>query len=1078
MKKLFAWLFVMLLCFALIPFNNVSATILNYVPTANGTIQEIPGDYDDVDTESPGNIGWSANPGNPVETWKTDTFDIDDHTIEAGVISSVKVAVWAASRSDSYAGDGDITIYIGGSEYLGGSFALDWNGDGHWELYEKTWNTNPDTSVAWTWTDIDNLEIGISLKMDHWNTAIQCAWIYANVTYTPGLTVATDTPINVEETTVTLSGSTTGADGMTCGFWYNQSSTSGSNFGNNVTVAGTFNNGVTFTEAVTGLTHNTLYYVRAWSLKAGIGFFNASTDEETFTTKEISVTTNTSTSVEETTATLEGYNIGLDGATCGFWYNTTTGLYSEGVNVSSSGTYNDGEEFTKAVTGLTPGAYYHIRAWSLKAGIGFFNASSETYFLTKPYAPFNVSASISENNISLTWDNATIDVTNRTNHVRYKTTGYPSSITDGTLLYNDSSINSTAIYWYSPGVTYYFSIWTYINESGSPAYFKFSSSSNNSNVSATKPDDLMVTDYNDTRIGLTWVKGDDDTVITRKINSYPIHSNDGTTVYNGSLQVYSDTGLTPSTHYYYRAWNWNGTDNSSGYTNVSQWTLPQQPQNVDSETTITGGATMDINISWINGTGSNQTIVVRSYTSQPVNPSDGTEIYNASTANFTVDSGITQPAYYTVFSYNTTTGLWSEGVNVTWYVVWVNCYDESNGTAITPYTVFFTNADNTQTYSEDNASNPHLINVSDIPTGIGIVLQASAADYETRLYEFDITVTGIFFVDIYLPRALPPGGASDPDYDENITYAEDYVIHVVGPNTEYGVDPPIENAKVIIRKYVNSTGDYEDVGIYFSSADGTFTVSLLPGVLYAFNITATDYDSTIESWMPTEIVFSDDRHHTFRLTPSTTPVTEYTSFWDTVTLTGVMNDIDGLNGTITITYSDSNLSTTNTDIYIYEHYNGTSTLIVSINNVSENNIVYTTGIINTTRMHTVLLFFNNTANFDASSPVNIIILPINVWSEFEQFDFEDRATPIFGTLEGFTYAGIISAGLAIMALVMFGPHNTGIGILACGFVLGFTNLFFTALFTGGFNAALAVYIPIIIVIGAMYILVKNPGGHL
>jgi len=280
--------------------------------------------------------------------------------------------------------------------------------------------------------------------------------------------------------------------------WWSNSSGLWVQFASNSSASG-FANNTNITQLFTNASAlDTTYY---WSLNLTNGGFWTNATYH-FTTG--SVTTNDASNVEETTATLSGSITGANGLTCGFWYNKSTTSSSDyGNNVTVAGTFDSGETFTEAVTGLTTGDYYYVRAWNYKTGINFFNSTNETYFLTKPYAPNNVSTSISENNISITWDNATINVTNRTNHVRYKITGYPTSITDGTLLYNDSTANTTMFYWYAPGVTYYFSIWTYINESGSPALFQFSDSSNNSNITATKPTDLTVTDYNDTQISLS-----------------------------------------------------------------------------------------------------------------------------------------------------------------------------------------------------------------------------------------------------------------------------------------------------------------------------------------------------------------------------------------------------------------------------------------------------------------------------------------------------------------------------------------------------------------------------------------------
>lgn len=485
-------------------------------------------------------------------------------------------------------------------------------------------------------------------------------------------------------------------------------------------------------------------------------------------------------------------------------------------------------------------------------------------------------------------------------------------------------------------------------------------------------------------------------------------------------------------------------------------------------------------LSWMQMDRADNYIVVQNNNTYPtdcINGSGNWVRQNDSNNEYNISWGDTSGGYFTIYSWNSTGNMYSQnhsdrqGLDIPWGALSLSCFNESDGSQALTFDIEVSNSDFTTTYEATDLTNIHYLDMEDIPYGTGTIFQVSSEGYETRTCTYDIFQNNFYNLVFYLPLALP----TDPD--ENIIYAEDYVIHVAGPQSEYGVDPPIEDAEVIIRKYINTTEQYGTVGVYITSADGTFTVPLLPNNRYSFNLSATGYYDEVESWKPVEIVFEGDRHHTFRLTPTTTPEDEYTNFWNTITFTRTMNDIDGVNGTITITYDDSNLSTIDTQIYIYEYWNGIETLIATISNVSTNSFTYTTGVINTTRQHSATLFFNNTANFDVNSPVTIIINNINIWGERTKFDFEERVKSIFGEA-GFTYAAAVAAFLAIMALVMFGPHNTGIGILACGFTLGITSALFIMLFTGGFDAGLTIYIPIIIIVGAMYVLIKHPGGHL
>ena len=76
----------------------------------------------------------------------------------------------------------------------------------------------------------------------------------------------------------------------------------------------------------------------------------------------------------------------------------------------------------------------------------------------------------------------------------------------------------------------------------------------------TKPDapsSFTATTAGTTLIDLSWTKGDgaQKTKIQRKEGGYPTDRNDGTEVYFDTGTSKSDTGLTPDTTYYYRAWS-------------------------------------------------------------------------------------------------------------------------------------------------------------------------------------------------------------------------------------------------------------------------------------------------------------------------------------------------------------------------------------------------------------------------------------------------------------------------------------------------------------------------------------------
>ena len=166
------------------------------------------------------------------------------------------------------------------------------------------------------------------------------------------------------------------------------------------------------------------------------------------------VTTNASTGIEETNVTLWGYlqNDGGENCIVRFEYGTTTNY---GTNTSNQ-TKGTGQTFTVNISSLTRGQLYHFRAYTNNT-IGSSTGSDIT-FLTKPDMPSDfVATASSSSQIDLSWIKG-----NRTNntYIVRKTGSYPSSRTDGTLIYNNTGVSKhdTGL---SASTTYYYRAWSY-----------------------------------------------------------------------------------------------------------------------------------------------------------------------------------------------------------------------------------------------------------------------------------------------------------------------------------------------------------------------------------------------------------------------------------------------------------------------------------------------------------------------------------------------------------------------------------------------------------------------------------------
>lgn len=494
--------------------------------------------------------------------------------------------------------------------------------------------------------------------------------------------------------------------------------------------------------------------------------------------------------------------------------------------------------------------------------------------------------------------------------------------------------------------------------------------------------------------------------------------------------------------------------------------------------------TPTVNLTWERGNYSNQEVVVGNSNNYPTSPSDGTVWYNGTDLyyNFTVN----ETQYFTVWSYNSTTNTFSgTGLDIPWGAIRMQCYNETALPDLVGigFDIQISNSDLSTVYSATDLTNPHYINSSVIPYGVGtlFVVSNDTGGYAQKQYTYDTVVNTFYNLTFWLPQETPSGGG-DPSSDDTTDYSENYVITVVGPQGEFGTDPPIEDATVNVKRYINETETYQDVGVYVTDANGQFQIALIPGKTYYFEIIKEGYETEISSWVPPEIDFADDRYHTFRLSPTDTGAgvpTDVDMFWDLVTFTATMEKHIGLDytGNITIVFDDSNTSTSDTQLKLMEIYGETTTFIGWYNDTS-NSWTYTFYGVNITRMHTAVLWINNTASFDVNIPIVVTIPNIEVYvSDVTQSDAQDRAESIVGDLP-FGVVGAFAAVFGLIALCAFGTYNTGLGIVMCGTFMGITLAIAGVWLTDPTPSAVALIFPVIIFLGGIYYYTKDPQGHL
>ena len=173
-------------------YTNSSPSMLTLRPNANGSstqLERYPADfsanYQCVDEESYNDSDYVKLNG---ISWKNDTYEIQNHTGETGSIHFLKVNARCArigsaetANTSSYA---KITINSGGNYYYSRIFKPPRSNTspGNFTNYSHIWTFNPETGNTWTWSDIDNLETGISFIGNQGTS--RCSQLYVEVNYT------------------------------------------------------------------------------------------------------------------------------------------------------------------------------------------------------------------------------------------------------------------------------------------------------------------------------------------------------------------------------------------------------------------------------------------------------------------------------------------------------------------------------------------------------------------------------------------------------------------------------------------------------------------------------------------------------------------------------------------------------------------------------------------------------------------------------------------------------------------------------------------------------------------------------
>ncbi|MGD9643735.1 MAG: hypothetical protein AB7V08_13470 [Elusimicrobiales bacterium] len=213
---------VLLLLASLVPRLYADTLVLR--PTGAGTSTGLSfsggtANYDCVDDAPSHDSDTTHVYNNTSDSALLDTYAIGNHSAETGTISSVVIRAYLAVESDPTKATYQLVVRTHSNNYSYPTSPATYTNPAYTAVtYSMT--VNPNTGSAWTWTEIDDMEAGISLVRDRALKYIKCTQVEVEVTYTAVTNSAPSVTFDgfpaLSSGTVTVNYNMIDADGDAC----------------------------------------------------------------------------------------------------------------------------------------------------------------------------------------------------------------------------------------------------------------------------------------------------------------------------------------------------------------------------------------------------------------------------------------------------------------------------------------------------------------------------------------------------------------------------------------------------------------------------------------------------------------------------------------------------------------------------------------------------------------------------------------------------------------------------------------------------------------------------------------------